>query len=126
MMNNLLEGLILAYPIRFLKRNFSFQNRDVVTTLFYRIMHNGVTLDMKYYNFWMMPAINYIRPRLSNTARFNRAYNMPNTGRMYYVLEYLYRLRFNTQIAIADFTDLEDALETSLKISWTGNVNDYL
>ena len=34
----------------------------------------------------------------------------------------MYRLRFNTKIAFADFEDLEDALINALKISWQGKI----
>ena len=95
--------------------------RDISTAIFYCITLNGIALDMRDYNFWSVRAYDYIRPRILDRTRFNRAYRMADySTRMYYVQEYMYRLRFNTKIAFADFGDLEDALVNALRISWAG------
>ena len=95
---------------------------DVATTIFYIVTHNGVVLDMRDHYLLSLKAHEYIRPRLSNTAQFNRAYSMVDySSQTYYVQEFLYRLRFEKQIAFGDFEKLEDALENALRISWTGN-----
>ena len=85
-------------------------------------MCNGEALDLKFYRFWMLLADSYINSRLSDTRRFHRAYTVPDFRISYYVQEYMYSLRFNTQIAIADFPRLEDALERALMASWIGNI----
>ena len=88
-------------------------------------MHDGVALDMRNYNFWVLRAYNYITPRLLDRNRFNRAYRVADySATTYYAQEYMYRLRFNTKIAFADFGDLEDALVNALRISWAGK--DYV
>ena len=91
-----------------------------MTTFFYRAVCNGMFMDIKFYRYMMIQADSYINQRLLDTRRFHRAYTLPDPRITYYVQEYMYHLRFNTQIAIADFPALEDALTTALRASWIG------